>query len=86
MIQNKHKGCIQNARSFRATDVDPDHYLVRAKFIIRLCKNFFFSKTLLYSSYWKPIIIYARKTQYTKKLDYNGQAMFEKKYGEILSV
>lgn len=30
MIQNKHKGCIQNARSYRGADADTAHYLVIA--------------------------------------------------------
>jgi hypothetical protein len=36
IIKNRHKRCIQNIRTFRGTDANSDHYLVIAKFIIRL--------------------------------------------------
>ncbi|KAL4083660.1 hypothetical protein QTP88_028976 [Uroleucon formosanum] len=36
MIQNRHKGCIQNIRTYRGADADSDHYLVMAKFMTRL--------------------------------------------------
>jgi hypothetical protein len=36
MIQNKHKGCIENVRSYRGADADSDHYLVITKLKIRL--------------------------------------------------
>lgn len=36
MAQNRHKGCIQNVRSFKSSHVDSDHYLVISKFITRL--------------------------------------------------
>jgi len=36
MIQNRHKGCIQNIRTYRGADADSDHYLVIAKFMTRL--------------------------------------------------
>lgn len=37
MIQNKQKGCIQNVRSYR--DADSDHYLVIARFSLRLSEK-----------------------------------------------
>lgn len=36
MIQNKHKSCIQNIRTFRGADADSDHYLVIAESMTRL--------------------------------------------------
>jgi len=36
MIQNRHKGCIQNVRTYRGTDANSDHYLVIARFMTRL--------------------------------------------------
>jgi len=36
MIQNKQKKCIQNVRSYRGAGADSDHYLVIAKFTLRL--------------------------------------------------
>jgi len=39
MIQNKQKRCIQNTRSYRGADADSDHYLVIAKFTLRLSEK-----------------------------------------------
>jgi len=39
MIQNKRKGCIQNVRSYRGADADSDHYLVIARFTLRISEK-----------------------------------------------
>jgi len=39
MIHNKQKGCIQNVRSYRGADADSDHYLVIARFRLRLSEK-----------------------------------------------
>uniref|UniRef100_A0A2S2P671 Craniofacial development protein 2 n=1 Tax=Schizaphis graminum TaxID=13262 RepID=A0A2S2P671_SCHGA len=36
MIQNRHKGCIKNIRTYRGADADSDHYLVIAKYMTGL--------------------------------------------------
>lgn len=39
MIQNKHKGCIKNVRSYRGADANSDHYLVITKLKVRLSER-----------------------------------------------
>jgi hypothetical protein len=39
LIDKKHKGCINNVRSYRGTDADSDHYLLIAHFkLILSCR------------------------------------------------